>query len=98
MQCSLCTCISILLFCKSYSQKFVFVAQGDFTGISKVNAEPIIFANGQISTTVEITITDDHLVEGSEHFSAHIISGGGISDLVIFASKVTVNITDNDGQ
>ena len=68
----------------------------DFNGITQATAQPIIFADGQPTTTVSINITGDHLAEDSEWFSVHIISGGGISDLNIFAPNATIEIADND--
>ena len=44
-----------------------------------------------------INITDDNVVEGREQFSAHILAGGEMSDLIIFDPIATVNIADNDG-
>ena len=67
-------------------------------GISRANAVPVTFPSGQVSTTISINITDDRLVEGSEQFSVHLVSGGGIADLVIFSLIAEVNIADNDGK
>ena len=74
------------------------IAQADFTGITQANALPIIFTGGSTQTTIEISINNDNLVERTEWFLGQIISGGGISDLRIFAPTATVDITDNDGK
>ena len=70
----------------------------DYTGYIRTNAIPIIFSPGRPETEIEVPITNDQLVEGTERFLGHIISGGGIADLDIFAPTATVDITDNDGK
>ena len=75
-----------------------YIGQADFIGITQANAKPIIFMNRQPTTTISINITDDNLVEGREHFLVHIISGGIVSNLILFAPNATVNIEDNDGE
>ena len=74
-----------------------YVAQADFTGITQANVVPIIFADGEARTTVEVPINNDNLVERTERFLGQIISGGGISALRILAPTATVDIVDNDG-
>ena len=59
---------------------------------------PVLFDNGKTSAAIVINITDDHLVERREQFSAHIISGGGNQNLNIFSPNATVYITSNDGR
>ena len=59
---------------------------------------PIVFPSGEARTTIEIPITDDMLVEGTERFLGQIVSGGGITNLHIFAPTATVDIIDNDGK
>ena len=73
-------------------------AQADFSGLTRANAEPIIFNNGQLTVSVSINITDDNLAEGEQHFSGRIISGGLISDLIISAPVATIRVADNDGK
>ena len=75
-----------------------YIGQADFIGITQANAKPIIFMNRQPTATISINITDDNLVEGREHFMVHIISGGNVLDLTVFAPNATVNIEDNDGE
>lgn len=75
-----------------------YIGQADFVGITQANAKPIIFMNRQPTAAISINITDDNLVEGREHFLVHIISGGNVSNLTIFAPNTTVNIEDNDGE
>ena len=77
---------------------YVLIAQTDFSGITRANAEPIIFTNGKPTVTVSINLIDDNLAEGTEHFSVHIISGGNISNLTLFAPNALINIADNDGK
>jgi hypothetical protein len=74
------------------------IAQADFSGISRANAEPILFTDGQPTLTISINITDDNLAEGGEHFSVHIISGGNVSNFVVLTPIATINIVDNDGK
>ena len=47
---------------------------------------------------IEVPITNDALVEGTERFLGQIISGGGIADLDIIAPTATVDIRDDDGK
>ena len=47
---------------------------------------------------IEVPITNDQLVEGTERFLGQIITGGGISDLDITAPTATVDIADNDSK
>ena len=67
-------------------------------GYTRTTAIPITFPAGSTETTIEVHINNDQLVERTtEQFTGRIISGGGISDLNIFASHATVDIMDNDG-
>ena len=68
----------------------------DFNETAAVNGIPIIFPAGQIKTTITVTITDDKLIEGTEHFFGQIQSDN--SSIVIFAPTATVNILDNDSK
>ena len=83
------------MYCFMVPVKIRILHSADFTGITQANAEPIVFANGQPTTTVSINITDDNLAEGRKWFSVHIISGG-VSDLHIFAPRATIEIADDD--
>ena len=47
---------------------------------------------------IEVSITNDALVEGIERFLGQIISGEGIADLDIIAPTATVDIRDDDGK
>jgi hypothetical protein len=59
---------------------------------------PITFPAGSLQTEIEVPITNDRLVEGTERFLGQIISGGGITGLDITAPTATVDITDNDSK
>ena len=67
-------------------------------GYTQANAIPIIFPAGSTETVIEVPITDDLLVEGTERFLGQIIDGGSIDDLTIFALTATVDITDNESK
>ena len=67
-------------------------------GYTLANAILITFPSGSFETVIEVPITDDTMVEGTERFLGQIISGGGIGDLIIFAPNATVDIIDNDGK
>ena len=67
-------------------------------GYTRANAIPIIFPPGSTETQIEVPITNDQLVEGTERFLGQIVSGGSILGLDIFAPTATVNITDNDSK
>ena len=67
-------------------------------GIAQANAIPITFPPGSTETVIEVPITNDALVEGTERFFGQIISGGGIDDLTITAPTATVDIRDDDGK
>ena len=49
-------------------------------------------------TRITVPIIDDTRVEETERFYGEIISGGGISDIQIFAPTATVDIIDNDSK
>ena len=68
----------------------------DYTGYTQANAMPITFSPGRLEAEIEVPITNDRLVEGTERFMGQIISGGCIAGLDIFAPTATVDITDND--
>ena len=70
----------------------------DYSGYTRANAIPITFPDGNTQTTIEVNITNDQLVEGPEQFFGRIISGGGISNIDIFAPNANVNIGDNDSK
>ena len=67
-------------------------------GYTRANAIPIIFPPGSTETQIEVPITNDRLVEGTERFLGRIVSGGSIPGLDIFAPTATVDITDNDSK
>ena len=67
-------------------------------GYTRANAIPITFPSGSFETVIEVPITDDTMVEGTERFLGQIVSGGGIGDLIISAPTATVDIIDNDGK
>ena len=48
--------------------------------------------------TLTIPINDDQVAEGREQFFGQIISGGGISDLVLTNPTAVIDIIDNDGK
>ena len=60
----------------------------------------ITFPTGSTETVIEVPITNDWLVEGTEWFFGRVIygHGGGISNLDIFAPNATVDISDNDSK
>ena len=64
-------------------------------GIAQANAIPITFPPGSTETEIEVPITNDILVEGTERFLGQIISGGSIADLDIIASTATIDIRDD---
>ena len=69
----------------------------DYSGYSRANAIPITFPPRSNETIIEILIINDPLVEGTERFFGRIISGGGISDLIIHHTIAVVDITgDNE--
>ena len=69
----------------------------DYSGYSRANAIPITFPPRSTETIIEILIINDPLVEGTERFFGRIISGGGISDLIIHHAIAVVDITgDNE--
>ena len=70
----------------------------DYSGYTRANAIPITFPDGNTQTTIEVNITNDQLVEGPEQFFGRIISGGGISNIDIFAPNANVDIGDNDSK
>ena len=70
----------------------------DYTGYTQANAIPIMFPAGSTETVIEVPITNDRLVEGTERFFGRVISGGGIPNLDIFAPNVTVDICNNDSK
>lgn len=56
-----------------------------------------MFQPGETSTTIEVPINDDLLVEGAEQFFGRIIPGSDPpANLEIFAPNATVTIVDND--
>ena len=65
-------------------------------GYTRANAIPIIFPPGSTETQIEVPITNDQLVEGTERFLGRIISGGGIAGLDINVPTAIVNINDDD--
>ena len=67
-------------------------------GYTQANAIPITFPAGSIETVIEVPITNDRHVEGTERFLGQIISGGGITGLDIFAPTATVDISDDDSK
>ena len=67
-------------------------------GYTQANAIPITFPAGSTETVIEVLITNDRHVEGTERFLGRITSGGGISGLNIFAPTATIDIGDNDSK
>ena len=69
------------------------------TDYTAITSQTLTFAAGTTSQTLDITISDDSIVEGSETFTVMLdtlVQPTGVTTVTITDATATVTITDND--
>ena len=87
----LCQCFRSELHCPYFSHTAAAVATDDYTAIVSL---PLMFDANDTFQTVRIIITDDSIVEFTEHFFAFLTTVDPFVDLM--PDEARVNILDDD--